>query len=91
MPWLDGAFTIKGNRYGVQHMDSPTNPRPTTYSSRAYGRFGAYFATDVAPDKPLKLRYRIAVRDAGAAETSPEQLDAAYQDFAKPVRVSVAE
>ena len=92
IPWLDGAFSIKGNRYGVTHMDAPSNPRPTTYSSRGYGRFGAYFAIDVAPDKPLRLRYRIAVRDAGAGgEVSPEQLDAPYQDFAKPARVSVAQ
>lgn len=90
--WLDGVFSIRGNRYGVTHMNAPTNPRPTAYSARGYGRFGAYFAAEVHPDKPLKLRYRIAIRDAneGGATTSLEELGSAYENFVAPVRASLA-
>lgn len=88
-PWLDGVFSVRGHRYGVTHMDSPTNPRPTAYSSRGYGRFGAYCATDVMPGKPLKLHYRLVIRDADANPMSAEQLQAAYDRFINPVRVTV--
>ena len=38
-PWVAMHFSIKGNPYWVLHMDSPSNPRNTVYSTRDYGRF----------------------------------------------------
>ncbi|MGB7157245.1 MAG: DUF6807 family protein [Tepidisphaeraceae bacterium] len=89
-PWVNCAFTIKGNPYSVSEMSSPTNPQPTVYSTRPYGRFGAFFdGQQVAPDKPLKLKYRFIIRD-GSTTPDAKQLDAEYQDFVTPVNVTVA-
>ncbi len=89
-PWVHCSFTIKGNPYGVTHMDAPTNPKPTVYSTRAYGRFGAFFGSEkVLPDKPLKLRYRIMVR-SGAQAPDATLLEQEYQNYTSPVKVTVA-
>ena len=74
-------------------MDGPANPRPTTYSTRPYGRFGAFFTGEVTPQKPLKVSYRLVIRDiTGGATTQPVASDvgAEYQSFIKPVIVQVA-
>lgn len=52
------------HRYAVGHFNDPKNPTPLQYSTRAYGRFGAFSKTEVSPGTPLKLHYRITVIDA---------------------------
>jgi hypothetical protein len=89
-PWVHAAFTIKGNPYGVSEMNHPTNPQPTVFSTRPYGRFGAFVNDQtVTPDKPLKLKYRFIVRD-GSEKLDEKQLEAEYQDWVTPVKVTVA-
>jgi hypothetical protein len=89
-PWVYCAFTIKGNPYGVTQMSAPTNPQPTVYSTRPYGRFGAFFdGQSVSPDNPLKLKYRFIVRD-GSTTPDSKQLEAEYQDYVTPLKVTVA-
>ena len=90
--WVNANFELFGRRYSVTHMDSPDNPDPTTYSTRGYGRFGAFFTGEVTPDKPLKVKYRLVVRDiTGGATTQPSkaQVEAEYENFAKPVTVKL--
>ena len=89
-PWVYAAFTIKGNPYGVSEMNHPTNPQPTVFSTRPYGRFGAFVNDQtVAPDKPLKLKYRFIIRD-GSETPDVKQLEAEYQDWVTPVKVTAA-
>lgn len=89
-PWVHCAFVIKGNRYGVTEMNSPGNPTPIVFSTRPYGRFGAFFADQsAAPDKPLKLKFRFIIRDA-AQTPDAKALEVEYQDYVTPVSVTVA-
>lgn len=78
--WCHATFSVGGKKYAVTHFDAPTNPRPIQYSSRPYGRFGSFFITQVAKGTPLKLRYRIVVRD-GNTPLTKEQLASEYADF----------
>ncbi len=89
-PWVYAAFTIEGHPYGVSEMNAPTNPQPTVFSTRPYGRFGAFVNDqEVAPNKPLKLKYRFIVRDATETPAA-KQLEQEYQDWVTPVKVTVA-
>jgi hypothetical protein len=93
LPWVNANFELFGRRYSVTHMDGPNNPDPTTYSTRPYGRFGAFFTGETTPEKPLKVSYRLVIRDiTGAATTQPAKadVDADHQSFAKPVTVELA-
>jgi len=84
-PWVTGLFRIGGFDVAVLHMSHPDNPTPLAYSTRAYGRFGAFFTADVLPDRPLLLRYRLLISrlkpdsDVGAARFAR-----AYADFVHP-------
>ena len=87
-PWVHAAFTIKGNPYGVSEMNAPTNPQPTVFSTRPYGRFGAFVNEQtLAPDRPLKFSYRFIVRD-GSEKPDVKQLEAEYQDWITPMKVT---
>lgn len=93
LAWANASFDLFGRRYSVTHMDGADNPKPTTYSTRRYGRFGAFFTSEVTPDRPLKVNYRLVIRDTtGAATTQPGATDveAEYQSFVKPVKVTLA-
>ena len=60
--WIGCKFSIQGHPYLVVHFDHPSNPRPITYSTRPYGRFGAFFDGQSIPSgKPLKLKFRSAL------------------------------
>ena len=70
-------------------MNGPGNPTPTVFSTRPYGRFGAFVdKQSVMPDKPLKLKYRFILRD-GSTTPDAKQLDAEYQDYITPVKLTV--
>ncbi len=62
LPWVAMSYGLDSGRYAVQHMNHPSNPKPTIYSAyRDYGRFGAFFKKKIAADTSLTLRYRIIV------------------------------
>jgi hypothetical protein len=43
-------------------MDHPDNPGPNKYSAyRDYGRFGAFFTTEIPAGQTLELKYRVWV------------------------------
>ena len=89
-PWIGGLFTVKGHRYSILLGDHPQNPRPTYFSTRKYGRFGAFFTADLEPDEPLVLRYRILVKRAGRTEdTSREFFARMHRDFVEPATATV--
>ena len=84
--WVHAAFDIAGRTYGVTHIDHPSNPRPTTYSTRPYGRFGAFFTHQLKPGEPLTVRYRVIVRDGSVALTEQALADEA-RGYHEPVKV----
>jgi len=61
--WAACLFSIKGNPYVVVEMNDPSNPKPVTFSTRPYGRFGVFFTYKLVEGKPLRLRYRILILD----------------------------
>jgi hypothetical protein len=84
-PWVACSFTIKGNPYTVVHLDHPDNPGPTTYSTRGYGRFGAFFKGAIEKGKPLALKYRIIV--IGGQILDEPALSRMHADYASPAKV----
>ncbi len=89
-PWFVGLFTVNRHRYSVFHADHPSNPGPTHYSTRNYGRFGAFFTADLEEETPLTLRYRILIKRASKTEdTSHDYFARIYRDFVEPVGVTV--
>jgi len=62
----------------VAYLDHPGNPKPARASERQYGRFGTYFATDLIPEKPLSVRYRLVIRQG---EMTVEEITKLSEDF----------
>ncbi len=79
--WVVCSFVIGDKRYAVAHFNDPKNPTPLQYSTRAYGRFGAFSKAEVKPDAPLSLRYRIVVTD-GAQPKSAADWQKEWDGFA---------
>lgn len=88
LPWAAMSYVLGQQRYSVQHMDCPANPRPTIYSAyRDYGRFGAFFKHTIKSGDTLELRYRVLVlhRDMPPRE----DLALTYAAFVTPPAVEV--
>ncbi|SVE27557.1 uncharacterized protein METZ01_LOCUS480411, partial [marine metagenome] len=43
-----------------------------------YGRFGSYFKTEITPDKPLSIRYRLVIKQG---ERTPQECAALSKEF----------
>lgn len=81
-PWVGQTHTLKGKRYSVVHLNHPNNPKGTRYSAyRDYGRFGAFFETDLKESAPLTLRYRFAIKKGKMFPES--RIESLWEDFAK--------
>jgi hypothetical protein len=61
--WVVCQFNIGETRYAVAHFNDPKNATPVQYSTRAYGRFGAFSKTEIGAGQTLNLRYRVIVTD----------------------------
>jgi len=77
-PWDAMSFVLGDQRYTVLYIDHPDNRKPARYSERDYGRFGSYFVTDVTPEKPLDVRYRIWVQEG---EMTVDECNAKANEF----------
>ena len=81
LPWVAMTFVAGGKQYYVQHMNHPSNPRPTVYSAyRDYGRFGAFAKAKIAQGDRLKLRYRLVIGECPMP--SRETMNSAYSVYA---------
>jgi len=78
LPWKGLSIVVAGKRYTVLRMDHPGNPKPSRHSERDYGRFGDYFVTEVTPENPLTVRYRIWVQEG---EMTVEAAEAKAKEF----------
>ena len=60
--WFEGDVT-------VLRVEGRNNPRPTVWSTRPYGRFGATFTTELQPGTPLPLSWTYVIA-LGARDTA---------------------
>ncbi|MEX0703693.1 MAG: DUF6807 family protein [Planctomycetales bacterium] len=78
--WLAMTYELEGKRYTVEYFEAPGMPKPSLYSERPYGRFGAFFKAELDEDRPLEMRYRLIV-SSGAAPLQ-EEVAKRYSRFA---------
>lgn len=81
--WLAMQIPMEGQTYTVGYLEDPSLPKPSRYSERPYGRFGAFFKTTLKPDAPLTLRYRVIVttEDKSTRETWQKRYDEFVKDL----------
>lgn len=77
--WLAMSFPIHGTQYTVLYFEDPSLPKPSRFSERPYGRFGAFFEAKITPEQPLTLRYRVIVM--AEKPSSREAIQSAYDRF----------
>ncbi|MEO1999081.1 MAG: DUF6807 family protein [Planctomycetaceae bacterium] len=79
LDWLAMTFQVQGKRYTVEYFADPDLPKPSRYSERPYGRFGAYFKTTLTAAAPLEMRYRLHVTTGTAPDRT--QIQKRYDAF----------
>ena len=67
------SYDIDGKHYNVEYMEDPNVPKPSRYSERPYGRFGAFFDTKIDERHPLKMNYRLIVSEGKTPSQSEVQ------------------
>ena len=77
--WLAMTYLLDGTRYTVEYFEDPSLPKPSHYSERPYGRFGAFFRATITPDKPLVMRYRVRITSGKAP--SQKAIQNRYEKF----------
>ena len=81
LPWVGETYTLKDKQHSVVHINHPKNPTGTLYSAyRDYGRFGAFFVTEIPEGESLTLNYRFLILDGEL----PERTE--IEKFAKEFR-----
>lgn len=79
--WFAMTYPLGDERYTVEYFEDPTLPKPSRYSERPYGRFGAFFETTLVPDEPLVMNYRVIVTTG--EPPSRETIQKRYDEFVK--------
>jgi hypothetical protein len=67
--WIAGVLPMPGGDVTVLRVEGRNNPRPTVWSTRPYGRFGATFTTELQPGTPLPLSWTYVIA-LGARDTA---------------------
>lgn len=67
--WIAAVLPMPGGPVTVLRIEGRDNPKPCTWSTRPYGRFGATFAHELQPGTPLRVSftYVIALGERDAA------------------------
>jgi hypothetical protein len=74
LPWNAQSIVVGGNRYTTLYLDHPSNPKPSFYSERDYGRFGSYFKSEITPTAPLFIQYRLNLIKGERSKNECEKL-----------------
>lgn len=77
--WLAMFFQLEGRTFTVEYLQDPNLPKPSLFSERPYGRFGAYFKTELTGEKPLVMRYRLYI--STGTPPKQEEIQARYDQF----------
>ncbi|MBI1373684.1 MAG: hypothetical protein GC159_13220 [Phycisphaera sp.] len=92
--WCVNQFKKGDHAYAVEHMDHPENPGTkegkTVYSTRSYGRFGAFAKHSLKKDAPLVFHYRVLIVDADKTKVDASWAEARHADFVTPVKATVS-
>src|SRR5690606_4901014 len=86
--WLAMQFPLGEHKYTVAYLEDPALPKPSLYSERPYGRFGAFFKAAIV-EKPLRLRYRLFVSEGKTPSQS--ELQSRYDQFTQELKKQSAE
>ncbi|MCA9039168.1 MAG: PmoA family protein [Planctomycetaceae bacterium] len=77
--WFAMTYPLGESQYTVEYFEAHGQPHPSLYSERPYGRFGAYYRTEVKADQPLEMKYRLFVSEG---ETPTQgQIQARYNAY----------
>ncbi len=82
--WLVMQYPVEDKTYSVGYFEDPGLPRPSRFSERPYGRFGAFFKTTLKPDQPLTMKYRVIV--TADEKASREVWQQRYNSFVEQIR-----
>lgn len=85
LTWFAMTYPIGDQRFTVEYFDNPNLPKPALFSERPYGRFGTYFKTQLAADKPLELKYRLVIStgETPAVDAIQKRYDQFARDLSK--------
>lgn len=85
IPWVAMTYEVDGQRATVSYFEDPSLPKPSLFSERPYGRFGAFWKTTLAADKPLTLKYRLIITtgDSPTRNSIQKWFDAFAADLKK--------
>jgi len=85
-PWKVMSFVLGDTRYSALYLDHPNNPKEARSSERDYGRFGSYFEYEITKEKPLRVNYRLILKEG---EFTAEEAARLSADFTDPPKVTV--
>ncbi|MEZ6045598.1 MAG: DUF6807 family protein [Planctomycetaceae bacterium] len=77
--WFAMTYPLGDSQYNVEYFEAPGQPHPSLYSERPYGRFGAYYRTEVKADEPLEMKYRLFVSEGETP--SQAAIQARYDEY----------
>jgi len=77
--WLAMSYKVNDKPYTVTYLEDPDLPKPSRFSERPYGRFGAYFKTTLTPEHPIWMRYRLIV--TAGSPPSRDTIQSQYHQF----------
>jgi hypothetical protein len=81
LPWDAMSFVLGGQRYTAAYLSHPSDPKPSRWSERDYGRFGCYFSYDLTEQNPLTVQYRVWLQEG---EMTGPLCEAMYLAFTSP-------
>lgn len=86
-PWVAESYVVDGHPYNVIYLNHPENPKGAVFSAyRPYGRFGAWFKSEVTKGQTetTRVRFIITEGDMPSPEFIQKQYNA-YTNSDKPV------
>ena len=82
--WALGRFEVDGERVWVLHMTPPDHATGVpVYSIRAYGRFGAFWETEIPAGGLHETTFRVVVSRDEITKSDAEALYADYSEYSK--------
>jgi hypothetical protein len=77
--WLAMMFELNGQRFTVEYHEAADLPKPSRYSERPYGRFGAFFPLTLEEGVPFAMRYLVVVT-SGSPPTQ-QAIQSRHEEF----------
>jgi len=78
--WVVESFVVDGNRYNVLYLNHPENEKNAVFSAyRNYGRFGAWFKTEIPEEESKTTRVRFVVTEGEMP--APEYIQQQYNNY----------